>query len=102
MLFDVDSGEVLWEQRAAPRAADREPDEDDDRAADRRAPPPGERVLITREALAYEGSGIGVLPRGKKVRLEAMLNGLLLVSGNDAAVALAQHDAGSVGASSSG
>ena len=39
---------------------------------------------------------IGVLPRGKKVQLEALLNGLLLVSGNDAAVALAQHSAGTV------
>ena len=32
-----------------------------------------------------------MLPKGKKVQLEALLNGLLLVSGNDAAVALAQH-----------
>ena len=52
--------------------------------------------MITDEALAYEGSGVGVLPGGKEVRLEPMLNGLLLVSGNDAAIALAQHDAGNV------
>ena len=38
-----------------------------------------------------------MLPKGRRVRLEALLNGLLLVSGNDAAIALAQHDAGSVG-----
>ena len=36
----------------------------------------------------------GVLPKRKQVQLEALLNGLLLVSGNDAAVALAQHTAG--------
>jgi D-alanyl-D-alanine carboxypeptidase (penicillin-binding protein 5/6) len=96
ILFDVRTGEVLWE-----------------RNPDRRLPigsltkmmsalliaerhRPGERVRITPEALAYEGSGVGVLPEGEKVKLEAMLNGLLLVSGNDAAIALAQHDAGTV------
>jgi serine-type D-Ala-D-Ala carboxypeptidase (penicillin-binding protein 5/6) len=97
VLFDVDTGEILWQKaptRELPIASltkmmtaliivERHR--------------PGEKVLITDEALAYEGSGVGVLPGGKKVRLEAMLNGLLLVSGNDAAIALAQHDAGSVG-----
>jgi len=96
VLFDVRTGEVLWE-----------------RHPDRRLPiasltkmmtalliaerhRPGEGVAITPEALAYEGSGVGVLPKGREVKLESMLNGLLLVSGNDAAIALAQHDAGSV------
>ena len=46
---------------------------------------------MTKEALAYKGSGVGVLPRGKRVKLETMLNGLLLPSGNDAAIALAQR-----------
>jgi serine-type D-Ala-D-Ala carboxypeptidase (penicillin-binding protein 5/6) len=96
ILFDVDTGEVLWERhprRELPIAsltkmmtalliAERHR--------------PSERVRITPEALAYEGSGVGVLPRGRTVKLEAMLNGLLLVSGNDAAIALAQHDAGTV------
>ena len=57
---------------------------------------PHDRVRITRRATRTPGSAIGVLPKGKKVQLEALLNGLLLVSGNDAAVALAQHSAGSV------
>jgi serine-type D-Ala-D-Ala carboxypeptidase (penicillin-binding protein 5/6) len=55
---------------------------------------PHERVKITRAALHYSGSGVGVLPRGKHVRLETLLNGLLIVSGNDAAIALADHVAG--------
>jgi D-alanyl-D-alanine carboxypeptidase (penicillin-binding protein 5/6) len=55
-----------------------------------------ERVRISRRATKTGGSGVGVLPKGKKVQLEALLNGLLLVSGNDAAVALAEHSAGSV------
>jgi D-alanyl-D-alanine carboxypeptidase len=96
LLFDVRTGRVLWR-----------------RNADRRLPiasltkmmtallivereDPHERVRITRRATRTPGSAIGVLPRGKKVQLEALLNGLLLVSGNDAAVALAQHSAGSV------
>lgn len=96
LLFDLDTGEVLWRrepERVLPIAsltkmmtalvvADRaEPDE---------------RVRVTRQALAYEGSGIGLLPKGKRVRLETLLNGLLVVSGNDAAIALAQHVSGSL------
>jgi serine-type D-Ala-D-Ala carboxypeptidase (penicillin-binding protein 5/6) len=56
---------------------------------------PREPVRITKAALNYSGSGIGVLPRGKRVRLETLLNGMLIVSGNDAAIALAVHVAGS-------
>jgi D-alanyl-D-alanine carboxypeptidase len=37
---------------------------------------------------------VGLLPRGKRVRLETLLNGMLIVSGNDAAIALAVHLAG--------
>ena len=51
---------------------------------------------ITREALHYQGSGVGLLPRGKRIRVDTMLYGLLLPSGNDAAIALAQRAAGSV------
>jgi D-alanyl-D-alanine carboxypeptidase len=53
-------------------------------------------VLITKEAIDMPGSKVGLLPLGKHVRLETLLYGLLLPSGNDAAVALAQHVAGSV------
>jgi D-alanyl-D-alanine carboxypeptidase (penicillin-binding protein 5/6) len=55
---------------------------------------PHDRVRISRQAVRTAGSAVGVLPKGKKVQLEALLNGLLLVSGNDAAVALATHTAG--------
>lgn len=57
---------------------------------------PREPVRITREALAYTGSGIGMLPKGKRAQAETLLYGLLLPSGNDAAIALAQHVGGSV------
>jgi serine-type D-Ala-D-Ala carboxypeptidase (penicillin-binding protein 5/6) len=95
LLFDVDTGEALWGRRplrelpiasltkvmtallVVERGRPREP------------------VRITGAALRYSGSGVGLLPRGKRVRLETLLNGLLIVSGNDAAIALAVHLAGS-------
>jgi serine-type D-Ala-D-Ala carboxypeptidase (penicillin-binding protein 5/6) len=96
LLFDVRTGRVLW--RLSPTR--RLPIASLTKmmtalvVAERRDP--HERVLITRRAVHTAGSAVGVLPKGKKVQLEALLNGLLLVSGNDAAVALAQHTAGSV------
>jgi D-alanyl-D-alanine carboxypeptidase (penicillin-binding protein 5/6) len=96
VLFDVDSGEILWQKgptRELPIASLTKMMTGLLIAERHR---PRERVTITPEALAYEGSGVGVLPKGERVRLEALLHGLLLVSGNDAAIALAQHDAGSV------
>src|ERR1700736_5442130 len=54
------------------------------------------RVLVTKEAINTNGSKVGVLPLGRHVPFETMLYGLLLPSGNDAAVALAQQLAGSV------
>ncbi|HZA89399.1 MAG TPA: serine hydrolase [Solirubrobacterales bacterium] len=96
VLFDVRTGEVLWERhprRELPIASLTKMMTALVIAERHRS---NERVRITPETLAYEGSGVGVLPEGRKVKLEPMLNGLLLVSGNDAAIALAQHDAGSV------
>ena len=63
-----------------------------------RSSPPTGSVLVTRNAVDSNGSKVGVLPLGKHVRLESMLYGLMLPSGNDAAVALAEHVAGSTGA----
>jgi serine-type D-Ala-D-Ala carboxypeptidase (penicillin-binding protein 5/6) len=48
-------------------------------------------VLITPDALHYSGSGVGLLPKGRHVTVKALLYGLLLPSGNDAAIALADH-----------
>ena len=96
LLFDLDTGKVLWRRqpdRVLPIASltkmmtalivvDRAP--------------PDARVRVTKEALAYKGSAVGVLPKGKRIKLETMLNGLLLPSGNDAAIALAQRMSGTV------
>jgi serine-type D-Ala-D-Ala carboxypeptidase (penicillin-binding protein 5/6) len=96
LLFDLDTGRVLWRKdptRVLPIASvtkvmtalvvvDRVPERS--------------KVLVTKEALAYQGSGVGVLPKNKWVGLSAMLHGLLLPSGNDAAIALAQRAARTV------
>jgi D-alanyl-D-alanine carboxypeptidase len=96
LMFDLDTGQVLWRRdptRVLPMASltkmmtalvvvDRVP--------------PGGEVKITKQALAYQGSGVGLLPRGKSIGVSTMLHGLLLPSGNDAAIALAQRAAGTV------
>ncbi len=58
--------------------------------------PRGARVPITRAALRYRGSGVGMFRLGRRVAVDTMLHGLLLPSGNDAAIALAQRAGGSV------
>jgi serine-type D-Ala-D-Ala carboxypeptidase (penicillin-binding protein 5/6) len=93
LLFDIDTGRVLYRDdptRVLPIASltkmmtalvvvERVPE--------------GAKVRITNEALRYTGSGVGVLPRGKWIGVNTMLYGLMLPSGNDAAIALAQRAA---------
>lgn len=96
LLFDVESGEVLWS-----------------RAAERRLPIASltklmtalviaerhrqqELVLVSAKAPRVEGSKIGLMKAGRRVSLRSLFLGLLLVSGNDAAAALAEHDAGTI------
>jgi D-alanyl-D-alanine carboxypeptidase len=96
LLFDLDTGRVLYRHNptevqpiasltkmmTALVVVDRVPE--------------GSKVLITKEAVHYEagGSAIGLLPRGKWIGVNTMLYGLMLPSGNDAAIALAQRAAG--------
>jgi D-alanyl-D-alanine carboxypeptidase (penicillin-binding protein 5/6) len=96
VLFDVDSGEVLWQRR--PRALHPMASLTKMMTAllISETHPSGERVPISRNAAHTAGSATGLLPRGKSVPLEALLQALIMISANDAAVALAEHDAGSV------
>jgi D-alanyl-D-alanine carboxypeptidase len=96
LVFDVDTGQVLWRRhptRTMPIASltkmmtglvatDRIPE--------------GGKVRITRKALHYQGSGVGLLPRGKRIGISTMLYGLLLPSGNDAARAIAERAGGTI------
>jgi len=96
LLFDLDTGEVLWRRQPARERpiASLTKMMTALLVVDRARP--DSRVLITKQALAYTGSGVGVLPRGKRIKVETMLYGLLLPSGNDAAIALAQRISGTV------
>ncbi len=94
LLFDVRTGRVLWQRdptRERPIASLTKMMTALVAVSHSR---PSARVMITRDAVHFSGSGVGLLPRGKKVRLETLLYGLLLPSGNDAAIAIAQHVAG--------
>ncbi len=94
VLFDVRTGRVLWERnptQVVPIASLTKMMTALVVVAHAR---PSAKVMITQDALDYSGSGVGLLPKGKRVPLVALLYGLLLPSGNDAAIALADHVAG--------
>jgi serine-type D-Ala-D-Ala carboxypeptidase (penicillin-binding protein 5/6) len=96
VLFDLSSGRVLWQRDAFTRLRIASLTKMMTALLTVESSPPDAHVLITRAAVNSSGSKVGVLPLGKHVRLETMLYGLLLPSGNDAAVALAQHVAATV------
>jgi serine-type D-Ala-D-Ala carboxypeptidase (penicillin-binding protein 5/6) len=96
VLFNLTTGQVLWQRNPFKRLRIASLTKMMTALLTVQSAPPTARVLITKAAVASAGSKVGVLPLGKHVRLETMLYGLLLPSGNDAAVALAQHVAGSI------
>ncbi len=54
-----------------------------------------EIVMITEQEVRVEGSSINLVP-GEKIKLEDLVYGLMLRSGNDAATAIANHVGGSL------
>lgn len=96
ILFDLTTGQVLWQRNALTHLRIASLTKMMTALLTVQSTPPNGRVLVTRAAVASAGSKVGVLPLGKHVSAETMLYGLMLPSGNDAAVALAQHIAGSV------
>ncbi|HWJ51024.1 MAG TPA: D-alanyl-D-alanine carboxypeptidase family protein [Solirubrobacteraceae bacterium] len=95
MLFDLSTGQVLWERNPYLRVPIASLTKMMTALLTVQAAAPNALVLVTPQAIATSGSKVGVLPLGRHVRLESMLYGLLLPSGNDAAEALAQRVAGS-------
>jgi D-alanyl-D-alanine carboxypeptidase len=96
LLFNLDTGQVLWRHNPTEPVPIASLTKMMTSLVVVTRLPPDAKVRITKEALAYKGSGVGVLPRGKRVKLETLLNGLMLPSGNDAAIALAQRASGTV------
>jgi serine-type D-Ala-D-Ala carboxypeptidase (penicillin-binding protein 5/6) len=96
VLFNLTTGQVLWQRNAFVHLRIASLTKMMTALLTVKSAPPSGRVLITKAAVQSAGSKVGVLPLGKHVRVETMLYGLLLPSGNDAAIALAQHVAGSI------
>ncbi len=94
LLFDVRSGRVLWEKNPTEPLPIASLTKMMTALLVVTHSPANAKVLITPEAVHFTGSGVGELPLGKRVPLETLLYGLLLPSGNDAAIALAQHVGG--------
>ena len=94
LLFDVASGQVLWAHRPLRELPIASITKVMTAVIVTEETRRGDRAKVTDEALAYSGSGVGVLPRDKTVPVEGLLAGMLLPSGNDAAIALAGHVAG--------
>jgi D-alanyl-D-alanine carboxypeptidase (penicillin-binding protein 5/6) len=95
LLFDLDTGRVLWQSNPDARLRIASLTKMMTALLTVESAPPNAPVLVTKQAVESAGSKVGVLPLGHHVRLETMLYGLLLPSGNDAAIAIAQHVSGS-------
>jgi serine-type D-Ala-D-Ala carboxypeptidase (penicillin-binding protein 5/6) len=98
LVFNLDSGRVLWARNPTQVLPIASLTKMMTALLVVHSLPEGALVRISRRAVSATGSKVGLLPLGKRVHVKALLYGLLLPSGNDAAIALAEAAAGSVGA----
>lgn len=94
ILMDVDSGRVLYEQNADARMLIASTTKIMTALVAIREGDLADVVTVKREATLTEGSSM-YLKEGEQLTLETLLYGLMLCSGNDAAVAIADHVGGS-------
>jgi D-alanyl-D-alanine carboxypeptidase (penicillin-binding protein 5/6) len=94
LLFDVQTGRVLWERGPLAILPMASLTKMMTALVVVQHVRPSARAMITPQAVHFSGSGIGLLPLHKQVSVETLLYGLMLPSGNDAAIALAQRVAG--------
>lgn len=95
ILLDVDSGRVLYEQNADARMLIASTTKILTALVAVRDGNLSDVVTVSRAAAYTEGSSM-YLKEGEELTLETLLYGLMLCSGNDAAVAIAEHVGGSV------
>jgi D-alanyl-D-alanine carboxypeptidase (penicillin-binding protein 5/6) len=96
LLFDVDTGEVLWARNPGAERPIASLTKMMTALIIAERHTAGEMVPVSAKAAGVEGSRIGVLRPGRSAPLGGLFLGLLMVSGNDAAAALAEYDAGSI------
>src|SRR4051794_10163914 len=95
IVFDVKTGEVLWRRNPLKHTQIASLTKIMTALLVVEQTHAKDEIRIPKDALNYVGSGVGLLPKGRHVTIEALLHGLLLPSGNDAAIALADGVAGS-------
>ena len=95
ILVDVGSGRVLYEQNADTKMLIASTTKIMTALVAIREGNLSDVVTVSHEAAYTEGSSM-YLKEGEKLSLETLLYGLLLCSGNDASVAIAEHVGGSV------
>ena len=94
ILVDAESGRVLYEQNADREMLIASTTKIMTALVALREGTLSETVRVSREAAYTEGSSM-YLKEGEELTLETLLYGLMLCSGNDAAVAIAEHIGGS-------
>lgn len=94
-LADLETGEVLWGRHADTRRSIASVTKIMTAMLVLEETAPGEEVVVSPAAAAQEGAELGLEP-GERVPARKLLFALMLQSSNDAAVALAEHVAGSV------
>lgn len=97
ILMDADSGRVLYEHNADRQMLIASTTKILTALVALREGNLSDMVKVSREAAYTEGSSM-YLKEGEQLTLETLLYGLMLCSGNDAAVAIAQHVGGSTAA----
>jgi D-alanyl-D-alanine carboxypeptidase (penicillin-binding protein 5/6) len=96
IVFDLATGDVLWRRRPLEPRPIASLTKLMTALVVVTSTRPHDLGRIHADALRYTGRSVGVLKRGKQVRVEALLNAALITSANDAATALAHHVGGSV------
>ena len=95
IVFNVDTGEILWRHQPVKRLPVASLTKVMTALLVVEHAGPRDEARVSKAALNYAGSGVGLLPKGRHVTVETLLHGLLLPSGNDAANVLAEHVGGS-------
>lgn len=91
LVFDLDDGRVLWRSNPLKPLPIASVTKMMTALVVVNTLPASQKIKITKAAINTDGSKVGVLPIGKWIGQSAMLHGLLLASGNDAAAALARQ-----------
>ncbi|MBO9531851.1 MAG: D-alanyl-D-alanine carboxypeptidase [Solirubrobacteraceae bacterium] len=94
LVFDLDDGRVLWRKNPLKPLPIASVTKMMTALVVTEKLPPEQKIRITKAAINTDGSKVGVLPEGRWIGQSAMLHGLMLASGNDAAAALARQAGG--------